>query len=128
MQAEKIEKIKREVLEESENWRENYEKWFKIIKDWEQQGLITIHQWANFTDYLRNLLREKIDLTIRKTAKAIFEEIEKGIDKMQKMVEKTLKGDDDELSYACGEGEVMGLDLAKGVINELKRKWLGGEE
>jgi len=69
-----------------------------------------------------------VELTIKKTAKAIFRDIEKGIDKMQKLVEKTLKGDDDELSYACGEGEVMGLDLAKGVINELKRKWLGDEQ
>lgn len=111
--AEKIEKIKREVLEElAKMEREELEKAGREIN---------LENF--FEEVIEKIYERAVELAVRKTAEEIFGEIEKGIDKMQKLVEKTLEGDDNELSYACGEGEVMGLDLAKDVVKELKRNW-----
>jgi len=52
---------------------DRYKKLYEVIRDWESQGFITVHQWRNFADYIDILLRKER----HKTAERIFKELEK---------------------------------------------------
>jgi len=83
---------------------EEYKKLYEIIRDWERQGFITIHQWKNFADYIDILLRKER----RKTAERIFERLEK------------------ESSGCRLDGGIIYLIFPLKTIENLKKEFLGG--